>query len=40
MIAIGDVVENYSFLRPDGTPVDLASFQGRPLLLLFLRHLA
>jgi hypothetical protein len=27
-------------LRPDGTPVTLEAFRGRPLLLIFLRHLA
>jgi hypothetical protein len=32
--------EGLTFLRPDGTPVRLAEFAGRPLVLIFLRHLA
>jgi hypothetical protein len=28
-----------SFLRPDGSEVRLSAFRGRPLLVIFLRHL-
>jgi peroxiredoxin len=37
-IAIGDRVPDVTLLRPDGSPVRLSSFFGRPLLLVFLRH--
>jgi hypothetical protein len=33
-------VENLTFLQPDGNALALAAFAGRPLLLIFLRHLA
>jgi hypothetical protein len=36
----GEAVGDFTFLRPDGTPVLLSAFRGRPLLLIFLRHLA
>jgi peroxiredoxin len=36
----GDTVHDFTFLRADGSPVSLASTRGRPLLLVFLRHLA
>lgn len=36
----GDTVGDLSFLQADGSPVSLASCRGRPLLLIFLRHLA
>lgn len=39
-VAIGERVEDVTFVQPDGRPVPLASFLGRPLLLVFLRHLA
>jgi hypothetical protein len=29
-----------TFLRPDGSAVPLSAFAGRPLVLIFLRHLA
>jgi len=35
----GDPVGDLTFLRPDGSAVALSSFRGRPLLLIFLRHL-
>jgi peroxiredoxin len=35
----GDLVGDFPLLRPDGTPVTLSAFRGRPLLLIFLRHL-
>lgn len=40
MFNIGDDVSDAAFLRPDGAPVTLRDFAGRPLLLIFLRHLA
>ena len=36
----GDRVGDLTFLRPDGGALALAAFAGRPLLLVFLRHLA
>lgn len=38
-LRIGDEVGNLVFLRPDGGTVALSAFTGRPLLLIFLRHL-
>ena len=37
---IGDLIDNLSFQKPDGSVITLAAFVGRPLLLIFLRHLA
>src|SRR5262249_61034675 len=37
---IGETVGDLAFVRPDGAAVTLAAFAGRPLLLIFLRHLA
>jgi hypothetical protein len=37
---IGDRAGDLELKRPDGSPVTLAAFAGRPLLLIFLRHLA
>ncbi len=39
-LKIGDVVPDFTFLRPDGSPLCLAEVTARPLLLIFLRHLA
>jgi hypothetical protein len=39
-LRIGDRVGGLTFLQPDGKAVTLAAFAGRPLLLIFLRHLA
>lgn len=39
-IALGEPVGDLTFLQPDGTPVELRAFLGKPLLLIFLRHLA
>jgi hypothetical protein len=40
-LRIGDPVENLTLLQPDGSVLALAAaFAGRPLLLVFLRHLA
>jgi hypothetical protein len=36
----GDHVTDLTFTRADGGAVTLASFAGKPLLLIFLRHLA
>ncbi len=37
---IGEAAGDYPFVKPDGTQVHLREFTGRPLLLIFLRHLA
>jgi len=37
---IGDPVDDFIFQRPDGSELRLRSFQGKPLVLIFLRHLA
>jgi hypothetical protein len=37
---VGDRVENLTLRRPDGRALALAAFAGRPLLVVFLRHLA
>jgi hypothetical protein len=34
------VTGELTFWHPDGTPVVLAAFAGRPLVVIFLRHLA
>ena len=35
----GDPVGDLTFLRPDGSPVGLSAFAGKPLVLIFVRHL-
>lgn len=37
---IGDRVDDFTFEKPDGSPLSLRSFAGKPLVLIFLRHLA
>ncbi|MFN4259815.1 MAG: hypothetical protein ACK4RK_10990 [Gemmataceae bacterium] len=37
---VGDQVPDLEFRRPDDTPARLSEFCDRPLLLIFLRHLA
>ena len=39
-LQLGDRVGDLVVLRPDGTPVSLSAFLGKPLLMVFLRHLA
>jgi hypothetical protein len=39
-LRVGDRVGNLTFVQRDGDAVALAAFAGRPLLLIFLRHLA
>lgn len=39
-VAVGEPVGDFTFVQPDGTPIELRSFHGKPLLLVFLRHLA
>lgn len=39
-ISVGDPVGDFTFLNADGTPIELRAFTGKPLLLIFLRHLA
>jgi peroxiredoxin len=36
----GDSVGDLTLVYPDGSPVTLSAFAGKPLLLIFLRHLA
>jgi hypothetical protein len=36
----GAAVADFTFLRPDGTPVRLSDLGARSLVLIFLRHLA
>ncbi len=40
MMQIGDQLPDIEFQRPDGTTCRLSEFQGKKLLLIFLRHLA
>ena len=37
---LGDRVPELTFQRPDGSAVTLRDFSGKPLLVIFLRHLA
>ena len=37
---VGETVEDFTFLRPDGILVRLSDYPARALLLIFLRHLA
>jgi hypothetical protein len=37
---IGDRVESLTFIQPNGSSLALAELLGKPLLLIFLRHLA
>lgn len=37
---LGDLVDDFTFLRGDGSAVLLSAFAGKPLVLIFLRHLA
>jgi peroxiredoxin len=39
-LSVGQAVGDFTFARPDGTPLALSAFAGRPLVLIFLRHLA
>jgi peroxiredoxin len=39
-LAIGQEIADLTFQTPDGTAVRLHGFRGRPLLVVFLRHLA
>jgi hypothetical protein len=39
-LRIGDRVGGLTFVQPDGSVITLAAFAGRPLLVIFLRHLA
>jgi peroxiredoxin len=36
----GDLVQDLTFAQPDGSVITLAAFVGKPLLLIFLRHVA
>jgi peroxiredoxin len=39
-IALGQTVDDFTFLMADGSQLQLRSLAGKPLLLVFLRHLA
>jgi peroxiredoxin len=39
-LAVGDAVPDFTFFRADGTPWRLSEMAARPLVLIFLRHLA
>lgn len=39
-VQVGERIPDCAFLRPDNTPIRLAEFQARALVLIFLRHLA
>jgi peroxiredoxin len=39
-LAIGDALPDFTFLRPDGSELHLSEVPTRPLVLIFLRHLA
>ena len=39
-VAVGDAVDDFTFVKADGTPFELRTFRGKPVLLIFLRHLA
>jgi peroxiredoxin len=39
-MAPGEPVGDFTFLQADGKPIELQAFVGKPLLLVFLRHLA
>ena len=40
VLRLGDRVSDLAFVQSDGSGLTLAAFAGRPLLLIFLRHLA
>ena len=37
---LSDAVDDFSFLRGDGSSLMMSAFAGKPLVLIFLRHLA
>jgi peroxiredoxin len=39
-LRLGDAAPECVFQRPDGSAVRLSQFRGKPLVLIFLRHLA
>jgi peroxiredoxin len=39
-LQVGDTVADRELRRPDGTVARLSDFEGRPLVVIFLRHLA
>jgi hypothetical protein len=39
-VILGEQVSELTFLKPTGEPIPLRAFLGKPLLLVFLRHLA
>lgn len=39
-LKLGDPAPDCTFYRSDGSTARLSDFQGKPLVLIFLRHLA
>jgi peroxiredoxin len=39
-IQIGDPITELTVLQPDRTSINLSAYLGKPLLIIFLRHLA
>jgi peroxiredoxin len=39
-LTTGQSTGDFTFLRPDGSPVKLSELRHGPLVLIFLRHLA
>ena len=39
-LEVGETAPDCELLRPDGTALRLSAFDGRPLVVIFLRHLA
>jgi peroxiredoxin len=39
-MAVGEQVDDFTWLRPDGMPARLSEFANRIIVLIFLRHLA
>ena len=37
---IGETIDDFEFQKPDGTRVRPREYLGRPLVMIFLRHLA
>ena len=39
-LSLGTMLGDFVFQKPDATDVRLSEFRGKPLLVVFLRHLA
>jgi hypothetical protein len=38
--AVNDTAPDFTFIKPDGSPLKLSGIPARALVLIFLRHLA